>query len=260
MITRECRQIVRIALLADIHGNDVALEAVLKDIEQRGGADAYWVLGDLVAIGHAPVKVLERLVGLSDVRFVRGNTDRYVCTGARPEPSVEAVRVNLDLLPTLLAVEADFSWTQGAITIGGWYEWLSKLPLEFQDELPDGTVVLAVHAAPGRDDGTGIRPEMIEADVEILLSECEADLICVGHTHYPLDIQVGDKRLVNPGSVSNPVVDGNTKANYAMINVDEAGYWVEHRQVQYDYERVIAILEQINHPAKSFISGHFAIE
>ena len=52
---------MRIALLADIHGNDVALQSVLADIERRGGADAYWVLGDLAAIGHAPIKTLERL-------------------------------------------------------------------------------------------------------------------------------------------------------------------------------------------------------
>jgi len=37
---------MRIALLADIHGNSLALEAVLKDIETRGGVDGYWILGD----------------------------------------------------------------------------------------------------------------------------------------------------------------------------------------------------------------------
>jgi len=50
---------MKIALLADIHGNDIALNSVLKDIKEQGGVDEYWVLGDLVAIGHAPVKVLE---------------------------------------------------------------------------------------------------------------------------------------------------------------------------------------------------------
>ena len=52
---------VKIAILSDIHGNDIALKAVLADMERRGGADSSWVLGDLVAIGHAPLQVLDLL-------------------------------------------------------------------------------------------------------------------------------------------------------------------------------------------------------
>ncbi|HEY3060622.1 MAG TPA: hypothetical protein VGL99_16815 [Chloroflexota bacterium] len=48
-------------LLSGIHGNQLALDAVLADIEHHGGADAYLVLGDIVAIGYDPVGVLERL-------------------------------------------------------------------------------------------------------------------------------------------------------------------------------------------------------
>ena len=51
----------RFALLADIHGNLVALDAVLDDIGRRGGVDEVWVLGDIVALGPAPVETLERL-------------------------------------------------------------------------------------------------------------------------------------------------------------------------------------------------------
>ena len=75
---------MRIALLSDIHGNSIALDAVLTDIEQRGGVDEHWVLGDIVALGPDPVGVLERLTVLPADVFVRGNTDRYVVTGERP--------------------------------------------------------------------------------------------------------------------------------------------------------------------------------
>jgi len=43
---------MRLALLSDVHGNTIALDAVLADIEQNGGVDGYWVLGDLVAIAR----------------------------------------------------------------------------------------------------------------------------------------------------------------------------------------------------------------
>jgi predicted phosphodiesterase len=248
---------MQIALLADIHGNDIALEAVLTDIEQQGGVDTYWILGDLVAIGHAPVKVLERLTALPHVRFIRGNSDRYVCTGERPSPSVQEVKTNLDLLPTLLEVEGSFSWTQGAITAAGWFEWLADLPLEFRAELPDGTQVLSVHAAPGRDAGKGFRPEMNEAEAEEMVAECEADLICVGHTHSVVNIQVGDKRVVNPGSVGHPPLGADVRASYAVIMADEQRYAVAHRHVAYDRAEVMAILQAIKHPSAAFLSRYF---
>jgi Icc-related predicted phosphoesterase len=55
---------MRLALLSDLHGNPIALDAVLDDIASRGSVDRFVVLGDLVAIGHDPVGVLERLVRL----------------------------------------------------------------------------------------------------------------------------------------------------------------------------------------------------
>jgi hypothetical protein len=77
---------MRIALLSDIHGNPIALDAVLDDVQDQGGVDAHWELGDLAAIGYDPVGVLERLVALPNVQFARGNTDRYLVTGERPPP------------------------------------------------------------------------------------------------------------------------------------------------------------------------------
>ena len=61
----------RIALLADIHGNSLALDAVLAHIQAQGGVDDYWVLGDLCAIGYDPVGVLERLSALPNAIFIR---------------------------------------------------------------------------------------------------------------------------------------------------------------------------------------------
>jgi predicted phosphodiesterase len=250
---------MKIALLADIHGNDIALEVVLKDIENQGGADAYWVVGDLVAIGHAPVRVLERLRELPQVHFVRGNTDRYVCTGDRPPPVVAEVAADVKLIPQLLEIEGDFSWTQGAVTNAGWLPWLCELPLEYRQTLPDGTRALCVHAAPGADDGRGIKASMSEEDIERIVADCQADLVCVGHTHLPFSLHVGGVHVVNPGSVSNPIGE-DLGAKYAVITADESGYTVEHHQVDYDQEAVIKIVEDIRHPARKFIALHMRRE
>jgi len=246
---------MRIALLADIHGNDLALEAVLNDISRKGGADKYWILGDLVAIGQAPVKVLEMLHSLPHAQFVRGNTDRYTFSGARPSPTLDDVRADLDLLGQLVEVEGDFSWTQGAITAAGWLDWLADLPLEFHETLPDGTKVLCVHAAPHNDDGPGIKQHMSARAIKKSIAGSKEDLICIGHTHRPFSIQVYGQHIVNPGSVSNPV-GKDVRACYALITAGPSDYDVEHFRVDYDQQAVIEILKRMKHPGYEFIAKH----
>jgi predicted phosphodiesterase len=246
---------MRIALLSDIHGNSMALDAVLADIERQGGVDAFWVLGDLAALGHDPVGVLERLATLPHARFVRGNTDRYVVTGDRPPPSLADARGNPELLPALVDIAGSFAWTQGMVTASGWLEWLADLPLELRETLPDGVRFLGVHAAPGTDDGPGISPDIGETELGERLSGCEAELICVGHTHWPLETRVDGRRVVNLGSVSNPLPP-DLRACYVVLRADESGYSLEHRRVDYDREAVIAAVQRLRHPGAEFIIRH----
>src|SRR2546423_8975137 len=94
---------MRLAILSDIHGNPLALDAVLADIHSQGEVDAYWVLGDFTALGYDPITPLEKVTALPHASFTRGNTDRYVVTGDLPL-SQQQVREDLDLLPQ--AIEA----------------------------------------------------------------------------------------------------------------------------------------------------------
>src|SRR5262245_1952604 len=102
---------MRLAVLSDIHGNPIALDAVLADVEAAGGVDACWVLGDFSAIGHDPVTPLERVSRLPGARFVRGNTDDYLVTGQRPPPSAEEAARVPSLIPRFGEVMAGFAWT-----------------------------------------------------------------------------------------------------------------------------------------------------
>jgi putative phosphoesterase len=247
---------VRLALLSDIHGNPIALNAVLDDLAACGGADGFLILGDLVAIGHDPLAVLERLLQLPNARFIQGNTERYVVTGQRPYPSVEAAVRDTRLIGRLVEVAHSFAWTQGVITGGSWLEWLAALPLEQSFTLADGTRLLAVHVAPGQDDGLGIHPRLSDDELSDLVAEAGADLVCVGHTHWPVDRTVRGVRVVNAGSVSNPSAL-DLRASYALVESTPSGYQVEHRRVVYDVETVITAVEQSRHPAGAYIISHF---
>ncbi|MBZ9955524.1 metallophosphoesterase family protein [Mesorhizobium sp. BR1-1-15] len=75
---------MRIAVLADIHGNVLALDAVLADLERRGGADITVNLGDSVSGPLWPRETFARLEAL-DLRTVRGNHDRRVAADPADE-------------------------------------------------------------------------------------------------------------------------------------------------------------------------------
>jgi predicted phosphodiesterase len=244
---------VRIALISDIHGNLLALEAVLADIDAQGGVDAYWVLGDFSSLGYDPVGVLERITQLPNALFSRGNHDRYTVTGERPGPTLEQAQAQPHLVPLLLAMATNLAWTQGHIRASGWWNWLGNLPLELQLTLPDGTRLLGVHAAPGLDDGPGIIPLLNDEELRALLAPAEADLVIVGHTHVPLDRTIDQVRVVNLGSVSNPM-RSRLEASYALLEADSVGYNVQMRYVDYDRQAVIDELQRVKHPTVDFLA------
>jgi putative phosphoesterase len=236
---------VRLAVLSDVHGNLAALEAVLEDVERSGGVDAWWVLGDLVALGPEPVEVLERLLALPHATFTQGNTDRYVLTG------------DLPAIGDPVRSAASFGWTRGMLTAGGWLDRLDNLPLEVRLTLPDGTRVLGVHASPGRDDGLGIRAEQGEAELDALLAGADAELVFVGHTHRALEREHRGIRLVNLGSLSLPPQSDDPRASYALLGADPSGHRVERRRVPYDYTRVVEGIRRVRPPDPEFLLGFF---
>jgi predicted phosphodiesterase len=250
---------MRIALLSDIHGNEIALNAVLEDVTAQGGADAYWMLGDLVALGPRPIEVLEILASLPNARFIRGNTDRYVALGDRPSPSLDEARNNPQLLSSLVEVANTFAWTQGMVTAAGWLEWLRELPLEMTSTLPDGTRFLGVHASPGRDDGHGILPDMEPAELAEPLACCNANLVCVGHTHRPSEQRTGGVHIINLGAVSLSLAEDKC-SSYVLLQARQDGYQVQHRLVPYDRSAVIDQLNKIGHPARSYLIKHLSNE
>ena len=243
--------VMRIALLADIHGNSLALDAVLAHIKSQGGVDGYWVLGDLCAIGFDPAGVLERLTVLPNARFVRGNADRYVATGDRPAPTVDDTRKNPALAATLAEVAGNFGWTQGYLEACGWLDWLRSLPLEQRLALPDGTSVLLVHSAPGTDDGFGLNPSLSDDELRTSLIASNEQIICVGHFHMALDRKLDGKRIINPGSVSNNFPP-DLRASYAILTANAEGYQVTYYRVDYDRQAVIDALRCSSNPGAGF--------
>ncbi len=242
---------MRIAVFSDVHGNPIALDAVLADVERQGGADGFWVLGDLAAIGPDPAGAVDRLAALPGARFIRGNTDRLTLTGLSEAHVREVLGRAPERLGHFLEESATFGWTRAALGPDR-LDFLAGLPLERRTTLPDGTRVLCVHAAPGTDDGDGISPSLPDAELAEILAEAEADLVFVAHTHQALDRTVRGVRVINPGSVSNPSGE-DVRASYVLLEAGEAGYRIQPRRAAYDNAAVIAAVEAARHPSAAYL-------
>jgi len=264
---------MRVAIFSDIHGNAIALEAVLADIAAAGGVDAHWVVGDVADMGIDPVRCISRLRELPGLSIVRGNGDRAV---VQSDADALATRLS-DITPEDVRLELMYleeaAWARGAITATGQFDWLASLPLEVRTTLPDGTRVLLVHASPGTDEGTGLRAEQSDEEVRALLMDSglatermqsigalpgalEADLVMVGHTHTPLDRTVDDTRIFNTGSVSNPVTK-DQRAMWSLLQADEQGYRLDRQFVEYDREAYLRQVISVHHPAEAAIRAFF---
>lgn len=230
---------MNIAIISDIHGNVVALEAVLQDLERQGGADQIVIPGDLVAYGPAPYETLMILRQLKNTRMLLGNTDRYLIQKTYPTTMTD------DGWQSRLLYS--FQWTAERLEAEG-LDFLNMLPC-FQVLEIGSRQLLAVHGSP-RSDEEGLTLKTTSADLEAIAPGVA--ILVGGHTHIPVDRFIGDLRVLNAGSVGLPF-DGDPRACYVLIsNLDTENnetLQVEFRRVAYDIEKAIRQFYTTDYPA-----------
>jgi predicted phosphodiesterase len=245
---------VKLGIIADIHGNDVALRAVLADAN-RFLVDRWWALGDLVLFGPRPAEVLALLRELPGIEMLRGNTDRYVLTGEQPAPhaTLADAAQSIDLMQRYAAMAAGIGWTRGVLDQAGLLATLVSLPAHLHLRLPNGATVLGVHASPLADDGPGIDPVITDDELGRLLAGSGADIVIGGHTHAVTDRMTGGIRALNPGSTGLPRTRGT--ASWLLLEADGHAMTVTHRSVPFDASAVITDLRARNHPNAEFVAS-----
>ena len=206
---------MRVAVLSDIHGNIAALEAVLAEVE-TARVDAVVCCGD-VAGGAFSDEALDRLTALGDVRFVRGNADRFAVEGG--------------------PLESKRDWPEETRRLGeARLAQLASWPLTFELDVGGVGRTLFCHAVPSDDMPVLTRITPDDAAVQ-LLAGVEADLVVCGHTHIQFDRRLpGGLRIVNAGSVGMPY-EGERGAFWTILGPD-----VEHRRTDYDVEAAAAAI------------------
>ena len=231
---------MRIAILSDIHGNAIALEAVLRDLE-RQGIDEIIIPGDLFAFGPAPNDVFSMLQQLPKARYLIGNTDRYLIQASYPtSPGGDGWQDRLLL---------SFKWTAERLKSEA-FQFLNTLPTT-QTLRHHNWLLLAVHGSP-RSDEEGLTIKTEAETLDEMSIDPQVNMLVCGHTHVPMERLVAGMRVVNAGSVGLSF-DGDPRACYAIISsVPVNGHHSTHvrlKRVAYDIEKAVEQFYALNHPA-----------
>jgi len=228
-----------LAVLADIHGNSLALEAVLTHARARG-INRFCNLGDTFYGPLDPAGTWAILKGL-DMPAILGNQDRILLEGG---PNWENV--------------PSFQRTLKGIGEDG-LAWLKALPATLRPE----SDILLCHGTPKNDmtylleDVTTGLPAIRNCTtlMEHLMPEAHGcSLVLTGHSHHAGLVMCNDITIVNPGSVGLPAYDddtpphiiasGSPHARYAILTRKDAGWDAEFMKVEYDWNAAAAVAKE----------------
>ena len=222
---------MRYALISDIHANLPALEAVLGHIGAQKAIGATYHLGDLVGYAPWPHETVDLLRAFK-IPGVAGNYDSTVGTDYKhcgckyEDPRQEELS------------HVSYEWTRKHV-LPGTKAYLAALPLRIDLKPLGGHIarptVILVHGTPTLNTlyWTEDRPDAFCLQMASIAGANAGDVIAFGHTHKPWHRVVDGIHFVNTGSVGRPK-DGDWRAGYVLLDVDESGARVEFARVEYD--------------------------
>lgn len=233
---------MRIGLIADIHANLMALEAVLAHLKSRP-VDRLVCLGDVTGSGPQPHQTLRRLQQELPT-WIQGNSDEWV----------------LDPKPLPASIE-------GAAYINEIEQWCARqlneqdrellasfLP-EMYIDLPDGRRLYCCHGSP-RSNSESLTPDLSTEVLDERLDGQSAAVLAFGHTHNQGTFYHRGQLLINPGSVGMPLRSDKSRglhwyapfAEYAVLEADREEWEVCFYRLEYDVEQLIDLAYEVGLP------------
>jgi putative phosphoesterase len=228
---------MRIAIISDIHGNCIALDAVLADLERSPlGIDKIVCLGDAIQGGAQPAETVTSLRELS-CPVVMGNADAWLLTGQDTGTVEKATEKQLQVREWSLSQlsKEDLSFIEG-------FEPTIEMPLE------GGVKLLCFHGSPTSFDDL-IFPETPEEEFQKMLGGFTPAIMTGGHTHLQHVRRIGDLFYFNPGSVgvaydrhqSEEDFRCDPWAEYAVLACEDGRIALEFRRVPFEVDKLISL-------------------
>jgi putative phosphoesterase len=234
---------MRVGFISDIHGNLLALDAVLADLE-RQEVDRIVCLGD-ICFGPQAHECLDRVRAL-DCPVILGNWDAWSIDGFPPaDDPVGMMLYEIGRWWANLLSKEDEAYVRTFVPT-------LELPLD------NGSRMLCFHGSP-HSFSDWIFATTPDEEVEKMFAGFEAAVLVGGHTHLQMFRRFGKSMIVNPGSVGQPFSQWWPReirvahwAEYGVIDSAGGGLKVDLRRVPYDVEGLLALLRESDMPHGSW--------
>ncbi|MHC1784017.1 MAG: metallophosphoesterase [Anaerolineaceae bacterium] len=225
---------MKIALIADIHGNLPAIKTVLKHARSQGAREI-WNAGDTIGFGPFPDEVI-RLLDKNNAISIIGNADRKAL---RVKSFSTEKRGGLDPEKWSSA-----QWAFDHLSKSS-QKLLSNLPRERRFLTKDWKVLIT-HGSPASEK-EHLGPETPEERLRELAGMNQAQIIICGHSHRPFARLVDETWFINPGSVGRPD-DGDPRASYSLLRLKKNSLDVAFFRLEYDFEKFVRRIRKFNLP------------
>jgi len=236
---------MRIAIISDMHGNDLAFAAVEADFEGQE-IDQIVCLGDAIQGGPQPAAVVQRLHTLS-CPVVMGNADAWLISGV--ETADEGIP-----LERLKKMKEIRNWSLSQLTEDD-RAFISNFQPTVTINLEDNLDLLCFHGSPTSFDDI-ILPAAPAEEFQKFLGPYADHILSGGHTHAQQIRRNGKYFFFNPGSVgfaySHDQPDNQFYADpwaeYAILTVTNGLISLEFRRVTFDAKELIRIYRESGRP------------
>lgn len=222
---------MRVAVISDIHGNQIALEAVLQDLERQPAVNHLVIAGDLCLNGPCPRQVLEIVRGLN-CPVIQGNVDEEVVNKALDKSAKK---------------QTSTAWTREQIGQAG-INYLASLPASHRITNSGGSDLLVVHANPLNLEDA-IFPNAPDSMLEHLLGNLEPTIgaLAFGHLHIAYTRRWRHLLLADVASCGLPR-DEDVRAAYGILTWQDNIWEAEIRRVPYDVKAVVKQIKTCGMP------------
>lgn len=237
---------MKYAIISDIHGNNVALQHVLKDAKENG-AERYIFVGDYCVSAPWPKEVVETLQGMDTAYLVKGNEEQYLYTPESDDGQFEISRwckhqLSAEQIEWLNHLPEQLSISDGKLNIYVAHASEKFIgPIEFDNFGPYRLSMKYPKETVLHQDLLGRISDILDSNKEFedILNVIPKGIYIFGHSHIQWHKQTDNHLFINPGSCGMPLDCAEFGAPYTLVTIENGMATVEERRVKYDVYELI---------------------